>query len=257
MNSNSSPSPAGDIIPRTRGGGPKTPEGKAKSRMNALKHGAYALKLPVLRTECQEAYQEHLNLYYRRFNPADEPEKNLVAQIAFIDWRITRLATLETQVIDSQFDSIESSPFTPDGTGQAESTVAAINRALQQPCLNYIARRESALARQRSRNLKDLAELRRSHPVLDPEPEFMPDPVHPGNTPEPEPEPEPALEPAPRPTASPILLPPFSAAQINLTKRTPGRPGPALLYQPERRDSVIYVNPRAAQAGTQQPEPCV
>jgi hypothetical protein len=228
MNSNSSLSLAGDNIPPKRGGGPKTPEGKSKSRMNALKHGAYALKIPVLRIECQEAYQEHLRLYFQRFNPADEPEKNLVAQIAFIDWRLNRFATLESQVIDSQFDAIEFSPFTPDGTGQAESAVAALNRALQQPCLNYIARRESALARQRSRALKDLAELRRGHPVLDPAPEFIPDALNPGYAAEPDPEPETLpqspLESAHCASTSPILLPPFSAAQINLTKRTQPSP---------------------------------
>jgi hypothetical protein len=48
--------------------GPITPEGKARSSQNAIKHGLQS-NLVVLRNENKEAYQTVLQSYYDRFKP--------------------------------------------------------------------------------------------------------------------------------------------------------------------------------------------
>jgi hypothetical protein len=233
------PTPA----PKKRSGGPKTPEGKARSAQNALKHGAYAVKYPVLKTESLDAYQAHTDCYFARFAPNDEVEKNLVADLALIQWNLHRIAVWEAQAIDSQIDALHNSPFTPGANGQSERTTIAVGNALQQPGLDYFARRHSSLIRARTATLKALADLRRNHPVLDNAPFFLPDPLmDPETEPETAPEPEPGPEPAAAPSPSPILLPPFPPAHLqNMTKRTPPLPASPLAAAPQNRFSSLYV----------------
>lgn len=217
--------------PKLHGGGPKTPEGKARSAQNALKHGAYAIKYPVLKTESLEAFQLHLSLFYARYAPKDEVEKGLVGDLAVIQWNLNRIAVWETQAIDSQIDALRNSPFSPGVDGISELTAAAVNNALSQPTLAFCARRHSSLMRARAITLRALAETRGKYPALDPDPGFLPDTLHhPGDSPAPEPAAETAAqEPAApeatpivaSPEASPVLLPPFPPALIqNLSKRT-------------------------------------
>ena len=57
--------------------GPKTPEGKAISSMNALRHGLTA-KAILLTNENPEAYTKLADAYYEKFQPADDVERDLV-----------------------------------------------------------------------------------------------------------------------------------------------------------------------------------
>ena len=51
--------------------GPKTPEGKAISSMNALRHGLTAQAI-LLTNENSEAFQTLAAAYYEKFQPADD-----------------------------------------------------------------------------------------------------------------------------------------------------------------------------------------
>jgi hypothetical protein len=78
--------------------GPVTPEGKAASSQNALRHGLRSAAV-VLPTEDREEFAEHQAAYVRRFRPIDPPERDLVEAMAAAQWRLRRLIVIETQLL--------------------------------------------------------------------------------------------------------------------------------------------------------------
>ena len=83
-------------------GGPKTPEGKRRSSLNALKHGLTA-KSPqafeIILRDCEACYREihdNMQAYYR---PADPVEKELVKRIAVCAWRLARIGQMEKRLL--------------------------------------------------------------------------------------------------------------------------------------------------------------
>ena len=80
--------------------GPKTTEGRAKSSRNATRHGACATSIFILPHESEEEWQQLHDASVRRFQPADEQEYKVVAQLAGIQWRLQRNTQNETQMLD-------------------------------------------------------------------------------------------------------------------------------------------------------------
>ena len=77
--------------------GPISTAGKAKSSMNALKHGLTG-KTVLLSTDDTAEYERRLNLYLAMFKPATEDELSLVQSIVDSKWRIDRLKALENGI---------------------------------------------------------------------------------------------------------------------------------------------------------------
>jgi hypothetical protein len=71
--------------------GPRTPEGKARSAMNALKDGIYAETL-VLWHENERLLAEITSQFFEDFAPANVHERMLLEQMIFIQWRMLRIA---------------------------------------------------------------------------------------------------------------------------------------------------------------------
>jgi hypothetical protein len=69
--------------------GPKTPEGKANSRMNALKHGLTAQSL-ILATEDAEHYDNRLGQWLDDFEPANAAERALIDLAVQSSWKLER-----------------------------------------------------------------------------------------------------------------------------------------------------------------------
>ncbi len=92
-----------------RGGGPKTPEGKMKSRMNALRHGATATDL-VKELMGEDAYEEVLAELHEEFDPCGPAEETLVKQLAqlmlSIDLTATQLRAV-TRVLARHCDELQ------------------------------------------------------------------------------------------------------------------------------------------------------
>jgi hypothetical protein len=61
--------------------GPKTPEGKAKSSLNAVKTGLTG-RTVLLPSEDAEAYETHLLSYWEEFDPVGVRETQLVQSLA-------------------------------------------------------------------------------------------------------------------------------------------------------------------------------
>ena len=77
--------------------GPKTPEGKAAVRLNALRHGILSREI-LLPGEDEEALRELGERLRNELQPAGELENQLVDQIISAYWRLKRLARVEAGI---------------------------------------------------------------------------------------------------------------------------------------------------------------
>jgi hypothetical protein len=77
--------------------GPTTPEGRAKSSLNAVKTALTGVTV-LLPSDDVQAYEAHVQQHIADYSPLTPPEKNLVQRIADADWRINRIASLEAGI---------------------------------------------------------------------------------------------------------------------------------------------------------------
>ena len=81
--------------------GPKTAEGKAKSSLNAVKHGLAAQHV-LLPNEDAEAYQAVVQGWIDDLQPADTAEMALAERAAMADWRLKRCVRAEHARLSSR-----------------------------------------------------------------------------------------------------------------------------------------------------------
>jgi hypothetical protein len=75
--------------------GPKTPEGKQRSRFNALKHGLKA-RVAVLPGEDPQQYQGRLEAWIADWMPSNDLEQSLVERAVTLSWQLDRAQRAET-----------------------------------------------------------------------------------------------------------------------------------------------------------------
>jgi hypothetical protein len=79
--------------------GPKTEEGKARSRMNATKHGLRARVLPL--AEDAGEFAEFVERLQRTYRPEDDTEAELVVALAAAMWQEARAERFEAETLDA------------------------------------------------------------------------------------------------------------------------------------------------------------
>jgi hypothetical protein len=79
--------------------GPNTPEGKARSAMNALKHGLRARSFGILPEESPAEWTEHVSDLRAGYGPVDAAEEKLVTAIAVAMWKEIRADRAEAEVM--------------------------------------------------------------------------------------------------------------------------------------------------------------
>ena len=90
--------------------GPRTPAGKARSRMNALIHGLRAAVLDVF-DEDTEACRRHRRSLMRQWRPRDELERALVETIAKMGWRLERMSMIEAALLNRCYSAAWKAQF--------------------------------------------------------------------------------------------------------------------------------------------------
>ena len=85
--------------PTARKRGPATPEGKARSAMNALKHGLRARSFALLPEEDPVEWAQHLADLRAGYGPTDEAEEKLVTAMAVAMWKEIRADRQEAEVL--------------------------------------------------------------------------------------------------------------------------------------------------------------
>jgi hypothetical protein len=140
--------------------GPATPEGKAKSSLNAVKTGLTA-RAVLLSPEDAIAYQQHLDRHFTRYAPATDDEKSLVQSIADTEWRLLRIAPLEAGIYAlgrrklAHFFEDEQDPAAREALIQAEVFIA------YRKDLGNLALQERRLRNQRAADVAQLMSLQK------------------------------------------------------------------------------------------------
>jgi len=86
--------------------GPVTPEGKAKSALNAITHGLTASTV-VLTTENKEKYEALLASYRDEYDPQGQTENDLVDEVAAAKWLHGRALSMITSLLDVTMDRMD------------------------------------------------------------------------------------------------------------------------------------------------------
>ncbi|MEZ5404506.1 MAG: hypothetical protein R2729_32810 [Bryobacteraceae bacterium] len=147
------------IAPSRRG--PITPEGKARSSSNSIRHGLTA-KTVVLSTENEAAFLELLENTIASLQPAGEVESNLVEEIAICEWKLRRGRAIENSLIDLELvDNVPNIQQKYERIGNSErTTLAEQSLHTKGSSLANIERYMDRIARQRGRALIRLQDLR-------------------------------------------------------------------------------------------------
>jgi hypothetical protein len=96
-----------------RSTGPRTPEGKARVRLNALKHGLAGEHL-VIPTEELPAFEAFRDDLLEHLDPADPLEAGICIRLIGALWRAQRCGRLETAGFHMGAPSVQLSPEVPE-----------------------------------------------------------------------------------------------------------------------------------------------
>jgi len=128
-----------------RSTGPRSVEGKAVSRFNALKTGIQAAS-EVIPGEDPEQLEELTAAYHQQFRPATPLERSLVDALARDDWQLRRLHTVEARLWEQGLAA--------DGSNLADAYLSNL------PAFTRLHRRLEAVERSYYRALHELERLR-------------------------------------------------------------------------------------------------
>ena len=181
--------------------GPVTPEGKAASARNSLRHGLTS-RAVVLPGEDPEDFDALRDAYAEQFQPATQLEMDLVEAMAVARFRLRRVAIIETHLLVNKIlDDSDSGPYENDDQNIAD----AFDQS--NASIGLLTRYESSLDRTFDRALKQLQSLQKTRSARPPaelrnEPEPASPPATSPLTSMPQPAPQPASDvrrPAPEP----------------------------------------------------------
>jgi hypothetical protein len=140
--------------------GPKTEVGKAKSSLNAVRHGLTG-RTVLLPSDDAAAYEAHLQAFQKRYAPATDEERKLVQSLADTEWRLLRIPSLEMGIyavgrleLASNFQEIE------DPHARAALIEAKVYLTYQRQ-LNNLSIQEGRLLKQRDKALAELDRLQK------------------------------------------------------------------------------------------------
>jgi len=137
--------------------GPVTPEGKAKSRFNAVKCNLTGNHVLVT-AEDAPRYYTHITDYQTQFQPIGPEECALVQSIADLRWRLNKIPGLEQSILVTAGAKLtaEDPTYAPP---EAASTLEREIRLRHEKEFRNLALQEHRLARRREREASELQRL--------------------------------------------------------------------------------------------------
>jgi hypothetical protein len=215
--------------------GPKTVEGKQRSRLSSLKHGLTSSTLVVLPEEHQHEYDEILAGFRESLQPQGSVEDALVLRLAQAHWRSLRARRIETGMLNTAAavqrnaarEHVENCPEHLDVHNAIGVGFLRMPPEQWQTYLRY----DAAIARDFFRTLDTLTKLQRLRQNAKPAP-------------------APVSQPEPKPAPKPVLVRTAGAGT------TPALSGPDLGFvsQPEQ-SSLPYNRLRSKQSANSDPSP--
>ncbi len=179
--------------------GPRTPEGKARSSKNALKHGLLA-RDAVMADEDPAEYDRQLQILEENLFPKNAIEFELVTQIADSRWRLRRITRIEAGLTTYQYHGTDRStreryPDTVVPGRNGENQLLGKSMQDHTQALHNLARYRTMTSRDITRALRMIRQLRKDEfeckenraangaihrpTVTDPDPYNTPDPMEP------------------------------------------------------------------------------
>ena len=149
--------------------GPRTPNGKAASSMNALRSGIDA-KSQIIRGEKAPNLETLKSEYYQRFHPTTPEQRMLVDTLVDCEWLLRRFRTVEAQIWEEAADAI----FEPDDDYILGQAFCRNQRELER-----LQRRINSTHRTYRNSLEDLQRLQAEEPASEPAPAPRPAPPTP------------------------------------------------------------------------------
>ena len=151
-----------------RSTGPRSPEGKARSRLNSRKHGLTAKTLIIV-GECADDFDELRSTLMDQYDPQSALECELVERIAGILLRLRRVPFFEAAIMEvSHYWSTPPYTASPDDDAEAEQEEetdweafvdcgrALIEHAFGKDALGKLGRHETMLANAFTKTLHEL-----------------------------------------------------------------------------------------------------
>jgi hypothetical protein len=138
--------------------GPVTPEGKAKSSLNAIK-SALTGRTVLLPAEDSAAYEQLVKSFYDTHEPLGDREKTLVQSLADTQWRLLRIPSLELGIYAiGRLNLAESFPEEEDPQTRAALIEAQVFLTYQRELKN-LGMQESRLRRHYEKDTAELLQL--------------------------------------------------------------------------------------------------
>ncbi|MFN0165034.1 MAG: hypothetical protein ACKV22_01275 [Bryobacteraceae bacterium] len=176
--------------------GPRSPEGKAASARNPLKHGLRSREVVLKGVESVDEFEQLRDSFYLQFSPVGSVETSLVDRMVAAEWRLRRIRRLESstlldRLVESGVEDLLEDPHPAEDAEAYEYESAILRQAHHDAIyhLQQLYRFEAQFERSMERCLRQLELLRKSR-VL-----------HGGETPPPEPPAE-AVSAAPAPNSN-------------------------------------------------------
>src|SRR5713101_305939 len=140
--------------------GPKSAATREKSSLNATRHGFTAHNTVLLQCEDPDLFQQIRSEYLATYKPATPEEEVLVDEMIVTRWRIQRLWTIETALIDREVTR-QQPEMEKAGTVDPAANLAVAFRALadESRSLALLSRYESRLQRMHERTYRTLRQL--------------------------------------------------------------------------------------------------
>ena len=143
--------------------GPRSPNGKAATSRNALKHGLCAEK-HLLMDEDEQEFLALVQDLVNTLHPTGEAEEKLVKRIAVLQWRLDRALPLETQIYHERLAilAVQNEEITQEEREAETELLAPAFMEDGQHDLIRLARYETSLERSIDRCLRQLERFRQA-----------------------------------------------------------------------------------------------
>jgi hypothetical protein len=145
------------VVPEKKKGGPRTPEGRRRSSLNATRHQLTS-KVYIATPEESDAYNAHIAAYMEALAPVGLLENELAFLIAADRWRQKRAIMLENSVFAQGYlDHAEA--IDVDNSQVAEALAEAKTWIAQAQSLALLTTYEGRITRRADRNMAQLIEI--------------------------------------------------------------------------------------------------
>jgi len=139
--------------------GPKTPDGQAKSSLNALKTGLTG-RTVLLPGDDSAAYRTHIQRLVDRYKPVGDEEAALTQSLGDTEWRLLRVPSLEMGIY--ALGRLEfAAKFDQEDPAVRASLIEAHIFLAYQKQLNNLSIQEGRLRKQREHDTAELLKLQK------------------------------------------------------------------------------------------------